>query len=449
MALEGALTLHYDTLKTSNLRSTYTTFLRNKNAPIHRWFFYPEGFSGDFVEECIQKFNLRKGNVILDPFVGSGTTLVSAKLNGIDSIGIDISPLMCFISRMKTTLEVDASELKAKMHEFVKKIQPILLSAKSAKNLLLFSEHLLEKEENFAPSIEVPRYSQMNRYFSDSVMSQLLLLKEHILKWEDDISRDFLKLAFASILIEVSNMKRMPDLTFDKSKKKVVVFSKFRNKVDEICLDLCSLRSKQKVYGKSKVLLGDARHMENAYVPANSIDLIITSPPYIGHGDYVKNTKIELWFLDFVKSEEEMKALRNNMIVASHRVSKEKLRERTLYSDDALEDCCVKLAKNPPSWFPDAHFMVRKFFDDMHQVFVQMHRVMQAGRHIVFVVGDSQFASIPVPTHTICSNIAQSVGFNSVELKTVRKRRTGAVRKTKGGFNLDFELAEYLLIAQK
>jgi len=350
---------------------------------------------------------------------------------------------------MKTTFEVDATELKIRMYEFIKKIKPILLSTNKAENLLSFSEQFIESEENFIPNIEAPHYTQMRRYFSDSVMNQLLLLKEQILKWEEELSRDFLKLAFASILIEVSNMKRMPDLTFDKFKKKADVFSKFRNKVDEICLDLFNLRSKPRVYGESKVLLGDAKHMEKELVPSDSIDLIITSPPYLGHGDYVKNTKIELWFLDFVKSEEEMKALRNNMIVASHRVSKEKLRERTTYLDETLEDCCQRLAKNPPTWFPDIRYMVRKFFDDMYHVFIQMHKVLRTGGYCVFVVGDSQFASIPVPTHTICSNIAEAVGFNSVELKAVRKRRTGAERKTKGGVNLDFELAEYILIAQK
>jgi len=289
----------------------------------------------------------------------------------------------------------------------------------------------------------------MRRYFSDPVMNQLLLLKEQILKREEEVSRDFLKLAFASILIEVSNMKRMPDLTFVKFKRKVDVFSKFRNKVEEICLDLYNLRSKPRVYGESEVLLGDARNMGKQLVPPDSIDLIVTSPPYLGHGDYVKNTKIELWFLDFVKSEEEMKALRNNMIVASHRLSKEKLREKTTYSDEILENCCQKLAKNPPSWFPDAHYMVRKFFDDMYEVFIQMHRVLRDGGQCVFVVGDSQFASIPVPTHTICSNLAETVGFNSIELNAVRKRRTGAERKTKGGVHLDFELGEYILLAQK
>jgi len=443
------LSLSYDTLRQPNLKSSYTTFVRNKTSPIHRWFLYPEGFSGDFVNQCIQRFGLRRGNVILDPFVGSGTTLVSSKLNGINSIGIDISPLMCFISRIKTTFEVDAAELKMKMHEFIKKIQPILLSTNKAKNLLLFSEQFIESQENFSPSIEVPRYSQMRRYFSDPVMNQLLLLKEQILKWEEEVSRDFLKLAFASILIEVSNMKRMPDLTFVKFKRKVDVFSKFRNKVEEICLDLYNLRSKPRVYGESEVLLGDARNMGKQLVPPDSIDLIVTSPPYLGHGDYVKNTKIELWFLDFVKSEEEMKALRNNMIVASHRLSKEKLREKTTYSDEILENCCQKLAKNPPSWFPDAHYMVRKFFDDMYEVFIQMHRVLRDGGQCVFVVGDSQFASIPVPTHTICSNLAETAGFNSIELNAVRKRRTGAERKTKGGVHLDFELGEYILLAQK
>lgn len=442
--------LQQNTLSLPNVKESYTTFSRNKTSPIHRWFFYPEGFSGDFVETCIDKFGLKKGNIVLDPFVGAGTTLVSSKLKGIDSIGIDISPLMCFISRVKTTLEIDSLNLKMKMHEFLKNIKPILSSANKNKTLLSFSEQITEQSlESRTPKIKVPNYSQMGRYFSDDVMKQLLLLKEHILTWNDETSREFLKLAFASILIEVSNMKRMPDLTFVGPKKRSDVLTKFKSKVEQILMDINKLKSNSKTYGKSRILLGDSKHMDNEQVSSNSIDLIITSPPYLGHGDYVKNTKIELWFLDFIQSEEEMKTLRNNMITASHRVSKKKLRERTTYSDETLEDCCQKLVKNPPSWFPDTHLMVRKFFDDLYQVFGQMYRILRTGGYCVFVVGDSQFASTLVPTHVICSNIAKAVGLETIELKAVRRRRTGAQRKKKGGVKLDFQLGEYILLTRK
>lgn len=443
------MSLEPDALTHLIFEASHTTFVRNKTSPIHRWFFYPEGFSGEFVELCIEKSGLQGEDVVLDPFVGSGTTLVSSKLKGIDSIGIDISPLMCFVSRMKTNLEIDTSSLRENLRSFTKRVEPILLSTNRKSNLLSFTEGNSVVEETHTPRLKVPSYPQMERYFSKSVMNQLLLLKENILNWKEEVSRDFLKLAFASILVDVSNMKRMPDLTYSKLKKKPDVLLSFRNKVEEIYADLRDLRSKPRVLGSSSVLLGNAKNIDRRMIDRDSINLIVTSPPYLGHGDYVKNTKIELWFLDFVTSEEEMKALRNNMIVATHRISKEKLREKTTYSDQVLEDCCQKLAESPPSWFPDAHYMIRRFFDDMYRVFIQMYNVLKPEGCCVFVVGDSQFASIPVPTHIICSNIATKVGFRSIELKNVRRRRTGAERKTKGGVNLNFELGEYILIGRK
>ena len=80
------------------------TFQFNKNAPIHRWYPYVEGFSGDFVKRKIKQFNIQEDNLILDPFVGCGTTSVEATLSGINSIGVEINPFMCFVSRTKTLL---------------------------------------------------------------------------------------------------------------------------------------------------------------------------------------------------------------------------------------------------------------------------------------------------------------------------------------------------------
>ena len=74
---------------------------------------------------------------------------------------------------------------------------------------------------------------------------------------------------------------------------------------------------------------------------------------------------------------------------------------------------------------------------------------MKNGSNCIFVVGDSQFSGIPVPTHIICNNIAEEIGFKSSNLKAVRKRKTGAQRKKEGGFNLDFDLAEYILYLKK
>ena len=77
------------------------TFIPNKKIPIYNWFYFKEGFSRDFVHLMIDKFNLKKGEWVLDPFLGIGTTLLGCKEKGINGIGIEVNPLFLFIANAK------------------------------------------------------------------------------------------------------------------------------------------------------------------------------------------------------------------------------------------------------------------------------------------------------------------------------------------------------------
>ncbi|MBD3184685.1 hypothetical protein GF312_20560 [Candidatus Poribacteria bacterium] len=68
---------------------------------IHQWYDYLENFPFSLLEESIEKYNLSPENLIFDPFCGSGTTLVSGKLSGLEAIGVDANPLMCPVSGKK------------------------------------------------------------------------------------------------------------------------------------------------------------------------------------------------------------------------------------------------------------------------------------------------------------------------------------------------------------
>ncbi|MEM2818994.1 MAG: DNA methyltransferase, partial [Nitrososphaerota archaeon] len=88
------------------------TFIPNKKLPVYSWFYFKEGFSRNFVHLMIDLFKLEDGSMVLDPFVGSGTTLVACKERGIDSVGVDIAPLAVFVSQTKTA-DYKVDELKS------------------------------------------------------------------------------------------------------------------------------------------------------------------------------------------------------------------------------------------------------------------------------------------------------------------------------------------------
>ena len=86
-----ALVEHYQKITRfpSNVDPYSTTFQRNSNSPIHRWFPYKEGFSQSFVERVFSKFKVNKYSRILDPFAGSGTILVEARREEYSLLGLN------------------------------------------------------------------------------------------------------------------------------------------------------------------------------------------------------------------------------------------------------------------------------------------------------------------------------------------------------------------------
>jgi len=78
------------------------TFVPNKDQPIYNWFYYKEGFASELVFNLLEQFRLKPGDTVLDPFCGSGTTLLACKEKGIDCIGFDTLPVSVFASRVKT-----------------------------------------------------------------------------------------------------------------------------------------------------------------------------------------------------------------------------------------------------------------------------------------------------------------------------------------------------------
>jgi len=83
-----------------------------QDRPIHNWYRFVLSFPPHLVREYISKFNLNSTSCILDPFCGTGTTLVEAKLNQINCIGIDVNPMSCLASNVKTQWDIDISAFR-------------------------------------------------------------------------------------------------------------------------------------------------------------------------------------------------------------------------------------------------------------------------------------------------------------------------------------------------
>lgn len=386
-------------------------FTQNLKQLIHRWAPYVQGFSSDFVQNVIDKYKLiYKNPYILDPFAGCGTVPVQAKLNGLRSFGVEINPLMHYITTIKlSSWNTDPNELLMQYRKM-----------------------------DFNKTAPYPQFLKTEKQFEPKILEGLCHIKgaiEHLSKkTKDKTIIDLFKVAFCSILIDSSNLKRSPCLGYaKKTLDKNTPYVLFDQKVNQIAEDLAVI---QKLYSeniKTKADVTLANSMEYDY--ANKFDLVITSPPYMNGMDYIINYKIEMAWLDFADDQKTLKQLKNEMVVCDN-VSRNLISEYQFeYINRWIEDIKTSIAKRITERgayrredMPD---IVHKYFDDMYKVFKKVVPAMKKHARFVLVIGDSLIADTYIPTDLFIAKIGTDLGLRIESIHKARNRRSGQIRSYK------------------
>lgn len=388
-------------------------FTSNFSEHVHRWAPYIQGFSAAFVQSIFEQY---KGNyrspVVLDPFAGCGTVIVQSKLNGYKSVGTELNPLLQFIAGIK----VNSWDINPK--------------------LLLQSYTSMPKDLRFP----APEFLKSENQFNKGVLKNLEFLKGGIdslpEKTKNQIKvKNLILMAFSSILIECSNLKRTPCLGYWKNKKvpDIAPWLFMKEKIKDICNDLKVLQKKynENILTEGKIILADA--ME--YRHKDSHNLVITSPPYMNGLDYVMNYKIEMAWLGFTKRLEDAKQIKNNLVVCDN-VSKGLIRKFTQsnskYTNDWLEEIKSNIVRNIKRRGSyrrdDMPHIVHKYFDDMYKVMKTVVKSIKPNGRFILVVGDSLIADVYVPTDLLLARIGTELGLSIEKLEKARNRRSGQVR---------------------
>jgi DNA modification methylase len=199
------------------------------------------------------------------------------------------------------------------------------------------------------------------------------------------------------------------------------------------------------MFGHVEVITGDSRLVR--YEP-ESIDIAITSPPYVNGLDYVINYKIEMAWLDMVHSYDELGQLKDEM-VACDNVSRSIIRgfsERLdSYEDIWVEEIAERIAHRIRSKEgyrrKDMHNVVRKYFDDVYRVFRNVYEGLKTGARFTIVIGDSLIAGVYIPADLILAQMGAAIGFKIESVEIARFRRSGQRRS--------FKLRESVVILSK
>lgn len=291
--------------------------------------FHPARFISQVPSLLIQRLT-REGDTVLDPFCGSGTTLVEAKRLNRNSIGIDINPVSVLVSRAKTL--------------------PI---SRARATVALTDLTLALVEPGSARLVNAPATVQMEKWYSPNVASDLLKLFTNIENTTDQEEKTLKTFCFSSILVRACRETRhwgyICDNTQPKDHPSRDVMALLDASVSEI-LRAFGSQDETKA-GRCQVFEADARKL-GTVVENDSVDLVVTSPPYEGVVDYVKAQRLTMEWL--------------GLDIASYRTSEtgaRSKRHRTL--------------------------ALTQFKDEIAQVFAGIHQALKPGAPCVAIFGVS------------------------------------------------------------
>lgn len=397
-------------------------FNKNKSAPIHRWYPFVEGYSREFIQAIINENKDRDIKCCLEPFSGSATTALELQNLGIKCYSFEINPLMYLIGKVKLETHYDIEET-VNWFNYIKETRSSFVQA--------------DLDSVFPTLYESDKRNKWN--YDKDVGLAVRKLDLAINTITNPIYKDLFTIALAAILLDVSNLYRNGKCLSYKNNWKNVklseedVFSKFDKKVqDELFADIAASENKRNnsiQQNKTFLYNRDSRIAINDMVDDNSVDLVITSPPYLNSRDYTDTYMLELKTLGLTKDNSEIQNLRNQTFRSHVQIH---WNDDSTIENSLLKSTLAKLkksAKNCDVWNTSIIDMVRLYFVDMEKLFEELYRKMKIGGKVYFNVSNSAYFNIEIKTLDICASIAEDVGFSVNEIRKARFLKTSPQQK--------------------
>jgi hypothetical protein len=383
-----------------------TTFTDNMRLPVHRWFRYSAGFSAQWAREVIVETGARH---VLDPFAGSGTTVIAAEQEGVSGLGVDVHPFVSRVARAKAGWRLDGDTLRARAED-------VLAAA---------------QEER---AVVAPTSPLIARCFPDeSALRDLLRVRDSVEKLRTgDLYDEVLWLAMVSIIRACSpaGTAQWQYILPKKTKSRVAdPLTAFAARVQQFADDMEQMEQHRSAPG-GRMIETDARVLDG--VSDDWADLVLTSPPYANNFDYADATRLEQTFLGEVEGWGDLKPLRRQLMKSATQHMggwdpTEALESplllpirKDLHTTYAALDK-IRASKGGNKAY---HLMVLGYFFDSAQIWQALRRAARPGATVCYVVGDSAPYGIHVPVEQWLGELAVAAGFRSWRFEKVRDRNT-------------------------
>jgi DNA modification methylase len=401
----------------------FSNYENTLNLARHRWYYYKEGFSPLLVENAIEQTQVKKDDLIIDPFNGSGTTTLTASMSGYNSIGIEVNPFTSFLSETKIK-NADLKELRV------------------AKSVLLDKVAVGKPSELLGFSTFSETDTNHKWLFNDSVLNSFQGGWDQSTKIPSYNIKRLSKLALIISAMKNCNARRdgkclryRPGWQ-ENGFNAETFLSTLSTTFERIEEDINSVPIKV----TPKIFNGDCRRILNT-INIKPFKLCITSPPYLNTFDYTDIYRPELFLGKFINNRKELYDLRLKT-VRSH--VQAKWNEPTMSNFGYLyKEAITHLNDNKKNLMhKNIPLMVQAYFEDMFNILKILRSKAENSAQVWFVVSNSAYAGMEIPVDLIIGDIATKAGWYLKEIGVLRYLKK---RKTIHSSNIN-ELRESVII---
>lgn len=413
--------------------------IMTEDQPVHGWYRFVLSYPPHLVRRYMQSFNLGVKDLLLDPFCGTGTTLVEAKKHRIPSVGCDAHPFAALVSRVKTNWAIDPAILRNRLRWLLKRSEDLStehgLEAQSLDARLLQEDYqpencvlaLTEDEEKLLPT----------GFLSSRPLRRLLIVRDEIERQTREQAveiREFFLVALAQTIANgAGNFAFGPEIYRTKPKPDYDVLGHFARHADMMIRELISVRELGLEQTAASVLLADARDLSDLH---GKVSAVITSPPYPNEKDYTRTTRVESILLRLISDRIQLRHTKESLLRSN---------TRNIFVDDrdgdevqefrSIRDVCESIERRrlelgKTSGFERLyHKVVSHYFGGMRRHLRTLRPKLRTRAKLAYVVGDQlSFLMVPVATAKLLGEVAEAEGFRVIGCDLWRERVGTKVR---------------------
>ena len=398
-------------------------FTLNRAVPVHRWAPWIAGYSQAFTEDAINRFTVGRNQFVLDPFAGVGTTLFEADRLGHRAVGFEINPYAAFVTSVKLrSHRLDTSLLRETINQ-----------------LDVYGQDC-DAEAREPRSREPAGFRTRQPFYSPEVLRKVLLVMDFMRDRQEqhgDIA-EVIQLAFAATMVDYSNYSYEPSLgTKSAAGRPEVndfpVYETLVAKLKEIADDADWFHAHRTEREREDAVIYQTSFFDGyREVSQASVNLMITSPPYMNNYHYNRNTRPHLYWLGFYNSPSELKSLEKQNFGTYWQVARdqEPVPLNPLIDDPEIVATLARIREQNQDrgnyggdgWANYATI----YLNDCVKFMKGLRWVLHEEGTGLIVIGNSILQGIEVPTDRFMASIAGRCGLEVRKIETPRETRVGS-----------------------